>query len=89
MRVKTQQDQKAEAAARTVKDLDSNRRSAAGAVQTWNRRLAPLSIFISRKTQRLYVRQELESAAFARRTPRADIACSAAGHRSTLSFPAK
>ena len=58
MRVKTQQDQKAEAAARTVKDLDSNRRSAAGAVQTWNRRLAPLSIFISRKTQRLYVRQD-------------------------------
>jgi len=56
--VKTQQDQEAEAAARTVRDLDSDQRSAAGAVQTWNRRLAPLSIFISRKTQRLYVRQD-------------------------------
>jgi hypothetical protein len=58
MQVKTQQDQEAETAARAVKEADSNRRSAAGAIKTWNRRLAPLSIFISRKTQRLYVRQD-------------------------------
>ena len=55
---KTQQDQEAETAARAVKEADSNRRSAAGAITAWNRRLAPLSIFISRKTQRLYVRQD-------------------------------
>jgi L,D-transpeptidase catalytic domain len=58
MQVKTQQDQEAETAARAVKEADSNRRSAAEAIKTWNRRLAPLSIFISRKTQRLYVRQD-------------------------------
>jgi hypothetical protein len=56
--VKTQQDQAAETAARAVKEADSNQRSAAGAIKAWNRRLAPLSIFISRKTQRLYVRQD-------------------------------
>jgi hypothetical protein len=58
MQVKTQQDQEAETAARAVKEADLNRRSAADAITTWNRRLAPLSIFISRKTQRLYVRQD-------------------------------
>jgi hypothetical protein len=58
MQVKTQRDQEAETAARAVKEADSNWRSAAGAIKTWNRRLAPLSIFISRKTQRLYVRQD-------------------------------
>jgi hypothetical protein len=58
MQVKTQQEQAAETAVRAVKEADSNRRSAAGAIKSWNRRLAPLSIFISRKTQRLYVRQD-------------------------------
>jgi hypothetical protein len=58
MQVKTQRDQEAETAARAVKEADSNWRSAAGAMKAWNRRLAPLSIFISRKTQRLYVRQD-------------------------------
>ena len=58
MQVKTQQVQEAETAARAVKEANSNRRSAADAIKTWNRRLAPLSIFISRKTQRLYVRQD-------------------------------
>ena len=58
MQVKTQLDQEAETAARAVKEADLNRRSAADAIKTWNRRLAPLSIFISRKTQRLYVRQD-------------------------------
>ena len=58
MQVKTQRDQEAESAARAVKEADSNRRSASDAIKAWNRRLAPLSIFISRKTQRLYVRQD-------------------------------
>jgi hypothetical protein len=58
MQVTTQKDQEAETAVRAVKEADSNWRSAAGAIKTWNRRLAPLSIFISRKTQRLYVRQD-------------------------------
>ena len=39
MQVKTQRDQEAETAARAVKDLDSNRRSAADAITAWNRRL--------------------------------------------------
>jgi hypothetical protein len=56
--VKTQRDQEAEGAARAAKEADASRRSAADAIKTWNRRLAPLSIFISRKTKRLYVRQD-------------------------------
>jgi hypothetical protein len=58
MQVKTRQEKEAESAARAVKEAESNRRSAADAVTAWNRRLAPVSIFISRKTQRLYVRQD-------------------------------
>jgi hypothetical protein len=58
MQVKTQRDQEARSAARAVIAAYANRRSAADAIKTWNRRLAPLSVFISRKTQRLYVRQD-------------------------------
>jgi hypothetical protein len=58
MQVKTQRDQEAQSVARAVIAADASRRSAAEAIKTWNRRLAPLSIFISRKTQRLYVRQD-------------------------------
>ena len=58
MQVKTRRDQEAESAARAVIVAEANRRSTADAIKTWNRRLAPLSIFISRKTQRLYVRQD-------------------------------
>lgn len=56
-RLKTDKDQEAEAAARTLKEAETSRRTAADATKSWNRRLEPLSIFISRKTQRLYVRQ--------------------------------
>jgi hypothetical protein len=56
--VKIQRDKEAESAARAVMVADANLQSAAGAIKTWNRRLAPLSVFISRKTQRLYVRQD-------------------------------
>jgi hypothetical protein len=58
MQVKAQRDQEAQSATRAVILADANRRSTAEAIKTWNRRLAPLSIFISRKTQRLYVRQD-------------------------------
>ncbi len=58
MQAKTQLDQEAESAARSVKETEFSRRSAAEAIKSWNRRLAPLSIFISRKTQHLYVRQD-------------------------------
>jgi hypothetical protein len=56
--IKTQRDQEAESAARAAREADASRRSAADAIKTWNRRFAPLSIFISRKTKRLYVRQD-------------------------------
>ena len=42
---------------KAFKDADSARRAAADAAKAWERRLAPLSVFISRKTQRLYIRQ--------------------------------
>jgi hypothetical protein len=57
-RVKTQREQEAQSAARAVVAADANRRFADEAIKTWDRRLAPLSVFISRKTQRLYVRQD-------------------------------
>jgi hypothetical protein len=57
-RVKTQKEQEAEAATRAAKEAVAKQQFAAGAIKSWDRRLAPLSIFISRKTQRLYVRQD-------------------------------
>ena len=56
-RAKTQKDDEWAAALKTYKDLDNVQRSAAEGVKIWTRRLAPVSVFISRKTQRLYVRQ--------------------------------
>lgn len=58
LQVKTQQEKEAESAVRAIRDANSDRRSAANSIKAWERRLAPLSIFISRKTQRLYVRQD-------------------------------
>ncbi len=54
---KAQKDDEWGAALKTYKDLDNVQRSAAEGVKIWTRRLAPVSVFISRKTQRLYVRQ--------------------------------
>jgi len=56
-RAKAQKDDEWGAALKTYKDLDNIQRSAAEGVKIWSRRLAPVSVFISRKTQRLYVRQ--------------------------------
>jgi hypothetical protein len=54
---KAEKEQDVATAVRAYKDVDNARKAAADAVKSWNRRLAPVSVFISRKTQRLYVRQ--------------------------------
>jgi hypothetical protein len=56
-RAKAQRDEDMAAATKAYKDLDGVQKSAADGVKFWSRRLSPVSIFISRKTQRLYVRQ--------------------------------
>jgi len=56
-RVKTEKDQAAATAIKAYKDADFTRKAAADAAKAWERRLAPLSIFVSRKSQRLYIRQ--------------------------------
>jgi lipoprotein-anchoring transpeptidase ErfK/SrfK len=56
-RAKAQKDDEWATALKAYKDLDNIQRSAAEGVKIWSRRLAPVSVFISRKTQRLYVRQ--------------------------------
>lgn len=56
-RAKSAKDEDVAAAVRAFKDVDNLRKASTDAVKSWNRRLAPISIFISRKTQRLYVRQ--------------------------------
>jgi len=48
---------KAEEAQKAFREAQDNSKAAADAVKSWNRRLAPVSVFISRKTNRLYVRQ--------------------------------
>ncbi len=56
-RAKAAKEEEWAAALKAYKDLDGVQRAAADGVKFWNRRLSPVSIFISRKTQRLYVRQ--------------------------------
>jgi hypothetical protein len=56
-RAKAEKDQDVASAIRAYKDVDNARKAAADSVKSWNRRLAPISVFISRQTQRLYVRQ--------------------------------
>jgi hypothetical protein len=56
-RAKAQKDDEWAATLKIYKELDKAQRSAAEGVKIWNRRLAPVSVFISRKSQRLYVRQ--------------------------------
>ncbi len=55
--VKAEKEQDAANSLKAYNDADYARRAAADAIKSWNRRLAPLSIFVSRKTQRLYIRQ--------------------------------
>jgi L,D-transpeptidase catalytic domain len=47
----------ASAAIKAINEAGNVRKTAADAIKSWERRLAPISVFISRKTQRLYVRQ--------------------------------
>jgi hypothetical protein len=57
LRAKSQKDGELAAAVKSSKDLDAVLKAAADGVKIWTRRLSPVSVFISRKTQRLYVRQ--------------------------------
>lgn len=54
---KAGKEQEAAEALRAYKEVESTRKAASDSIKTWNRRLSPLSIFVSRKTQRLYIRQ--------------------------------
>jgi lipoprotein-anchoring transpeptidase ErfK/SrfK len=56
-RAKAEKDQAAAGALRAYNATENVRRAAGDVIKSWNRRLAPLSIFVSRKTQRLYIRQ--------------------------------
>ncbi len=56
-RFKAEKDRDAASALKAYKDAGYAQKAAADAAKSWNRRLAPLSIFVSRKTQRLYIRQ--------------------------------
>ncbi len=57
-KAKAQRDGDMAAAVKAVRDVQGAQAAAADGVKFWNRRLAPVSVFISRKTQRLYVRQK-------------------------------
>jgi hypothetical protein len=56
-RAKSQKDDELAAAMTAFKDFDAVQKAAADGVKFWTRRLSPVSVFISRKTQRLYIRQ--------------------------------
>ncbi len=55
--VKAEKEAEAVSAIKAFKEAENSRKAAADAVKIWNRRLEPISVFISRKTNRLYVRQ--------------------------------
>jgi hypothetical protein len=54
---KTEKEAEAANAVKAFKEAEISRKTAADAVKIWNRRLEPISVFISRKTNRLYIRQ--------------------------------
>jgi hypothetical protein len=56
-RAKAEREQDAANAQKAYREAESTRRAATDAIKSWNRRLSPISVFVSRKTQRLYVRQ--------------------------------
>jgi hypothetical protein len=56
-RAKAEKEQDAAAAVKAYRDTEAARKAALNSIKTWTRRLSPLSIFVSRKTQRLYIRQ--------------------------------
>ncbi|MBT3069642.1 L,D-transpeptidase family protein [Rhodomicrobium sp. Az07] len=56
-RARAEKDEAAAEAMKAFRQLDDTRSQAANGTLFWKRRLAPVSVFISRKTQRLHVRQ--------------------------------
>ena len=56
-RIKAEKDAEWASALKAYKDLDNVQKADADNVKIWSRRAAPVSVFISRKTQRLYIRQ--------------------------------
>jgi hypothetical protein len=56
-RVKTEKERDAASARKAYEDANYARKVAVDAVKSWERRLQPLSVFISRRTKRLYIRQ--------------------------------
>jgi hypothetical protein len=56
-RAKTEREQEAANAQKAYREAEFTKKTAADAIKSWNRRLSPISVFVSRKTQRLYVRQ--------------------------------
>ena len=60
-RTKAEKEQDAASALKKYNDAAGTGKAAADVVKFWNRRLSPLSIFVSRKTQRLYIRQGHDS----------------------------
>ena len=56
-RAKAEKDAEWASTLKAYKDLDNVQKAAADTVKIWSRRAAPVSVFISRKTQRLYIRQ--------------------------------
>jgi hypothetical protein len=60
-RAKTEKEQDAAGALKAYNGAAGTTKAAADVAKFWNRRLFPLSIFVSRKTQRLYIRQRHDS----------------------------
>ena len=60
-RIKAEKEQNAASALKTYNGAAGTTKEAADVAKFWNRRLFPLSIFVSGKTQRLYVRQRHDS----------------------------
>src|SRR5262249_38974553 len=56
-RSKITKEEEAAAATAAFREADRLKRATADIAATWTRRLSPLSVFISRKSQRLYIRQ--------------------------------
>ncbi len=56
-RAMAEKEQESATALKAYRDTEAARKAALTAIKTWTRRLSPLSIFVSRKTQRLYIRQ--------------------------------
>ena len=60
-RIKAEKEHDAASALKTYNGAGDTRKAAADVEKFWNRRLFPLSIFVSLKTQRLYIRQGHDS----------------------------